>query len=170
MGEKAWDFISYVIAVIIIAIIIVGATIFGKWFENYFFPKDPEIVVKRDTVVVHDTLRYEVPVPEKEIVVKYIRVPVEVRDTLQRTDTLWVELPRLQREYADSTYRAWVSGYDPALDSIEVYRRTEYIHETQTILLKPRKWSVGIQAGYGAGKDGLTPYLGVGVSYTLFSF
>lgn len=35
---------------------------------------------------------------------------------------------------------------------------------------KRKKFSVGLSAGYGIGKDGLTPYIGGGLQYTLFSF
>ena len=41
-----------------------------------------------------------------------------------RNDTVWVNLPRTQKRYEDSTYTAWVSGYEARLDSIHVYRRT----------------------------------------------
>ena len=44
------------------------------------------------------------------------------------------------------------------LDYIEVYRRTEYITKTIT----PRRWGIGVIAGYGIGKHGLSPYVGLG--------
>ena len=94
---------------------------------------------------------------------------VAVTDTLRLHDTTFVQLPRTEREYADSTYRAVVSGYDPKLERIEVYRQTLEVTKTVT-LQDPRRWSLGIQAGVGVGLQGLTPYLGVGVSYDLLRF
>lgn len=38
------------------------------------------------------------------------------------------------------------------------------------VTARPRRWGVGVQAGYGITADGLRPYIGVGVQYHLFSF
>lgn len=35
---------------------------------------------------------------------------------------------------------------------------------------KPKKWSVGIQGGYGVTKDGLSPYVGIGISRSILRF
>ena len=32
------------------------------------------------------------------------------------------------------------------------------------------RWGLGVQAGVGAGKGGLSPYVGIGVSYNLLSW
>lgn len=85
-----------------------------------------------------------------------------------------INVPRWQKEYRDTTYHAWVSGYEPALDSIQVYNKTVYqtvtIHEYQP----KKKWAVGIQAGMGVGLNDnkviTTPYIGVGLTYKLFEF
>lgn len=37
-------------------------------------------------------------------------------------------------------------------------------------LPKQKKWGLGISAGYGANKNGLSPYIGLGVNYNLLSF
>lgn len=122
-----------------------------------------------DTVTVvsvrTDTLRIATPVPVLSRITDTMRVPVA--DTLRVRDTVYIALPREERVYGDSLYRAQVSGYRPELDWIEVYPRTETV--TKFITERPR-WSLGIQAGYGASKDGLSPYVGVGVSYYLFSW
>ena len=96
-------------------------------------------------------------------------------DTMQPTCIDTIELPKMQRVYSDdSTYRAWVSGYEPRLDSINVYRKT--IKETVTIQLPAEKkkrtfwqrFNIGIQAGYGIGLDDKKahPYLGGGVGFS----
>lgn len=151
-----------------------------------------ERVVERiDTVVVYDTLRVTVPMEvEKERVVtrwrvKAVRVDAAATDepdgstcapllsaaptgtSLPSTDSVEVELPITQKVYGDSTYRAWVSGYRPNLDSIEVYRKTITIE--RTLVQKPKRWIIGVTGGYGFGLLHGRPdvFVGVGVSYRL---
>ena len=72
----------------------------------------------------------------------------------------------MQKESKNDIYHAWVSGYDAQLDSIHVFRET--IKETKTIYAKPKKFHIGLQAGYGITNKGLSPYIGIGVSYRLY--
>ncbi len=86
-------------------------------------------------------------------------------------DSVDVEIPITQTVYEDSTYTAYVSGYRASLDSL-IFRMPR---ETMTITKypKPKRWSVGIQVGYGMtlkGTPQFAPYVGIGVSYNLFSF
>jgi hypothetical protein len=84
-----------------------------------------------------------------------------------KNDSTTVELPITQKHYADSTYSAWVSGYDPCLDSIKVYPRTEVLTITKQIQDKPKRWGIGIHGGVGISKGGFTPYIGIGVQYNI---
>ena len=68
-------------------------------------------------------------------------------------------IPITSKEYKTDDYRAVVSGYKPSLDFMEVYR------EKEIITLKPKRWGLGLQVGYGY-PSGL--YVGGGVSYNLF--
>ena len=84
-------------------------------------------------------------------------------------DSAIVELPIIQRHYADSTYEAWVSGpVDPRLDSVRVFAPTTII--TKREWKPPKRWHIGITAGYGCGTKGFQPYIGVGITYSIFSF
>ena len=125
-------------------------------------------------VTITDTIHYLHPIPKDSIVVSYeTRLLPAKRDTMQTdcTDSVKVEIPITQKRYADSTYTAWVSGYNPTLDSIRIYPRHEVITITNTIRHKPKRWGVGLNVGYGiTPKNGLQPYIGVGVSYNLFTF
>lgn len=131
--------------------------------------------VIRDTVrvTIIDTVRIVCPVVRDSLVVRYVteRLPVK-RDSVQIgcTDSVDVEIPITQKRYADSTYTAWVSGYRPSLDSIHIYPRHEVVTITNMIRQKPKRWNVGLNVGYGLTPKGLQPYVGVGVSYNLFSF
>lgn len=86
-------------------------------------------------------------------------------------DSVTVQIPITQKVYEDSTYTAYVSGYRASLDSLifKMPREVVTIKEHS----KPKRWSVGVQVGYGMtlkGTPQFTPYIGVGVSYNLFSF
>lgn len=84
-------------------------------------------------------------------------------------DSATVAIPITQTHYVDSTYEAWVSGYEARLDSINLFRRTVTKTVTQvTIDRKPKRLSVGLQGGYGITPTGVQPYLGVGISLRLW--
>lgn len=137
----------------------------------------------RDTVRVWDTVRVRMPMARDSAVIRtevaYLTpvtqhpTPVTQHPTpdtqhpspvTQHPDTVPVLVPIVQKVYTDSTYTAWVSGYRARLDSIAVYRQTQ----TVTIRQKPRRWSIGLQAGYGLTPRGPQPYVGVGVTYRLW--
>lgn len=120
-----------------------------------------DTIVKRDTIIsVPDTVYREVALGEKT-------VKVVIHDTLCKIDTVEVALPYVQREYRDSNYNAWVSGYEPALDSIKVFPRTVTVHERVTVKEKNRRW--GVFGGVGIGvSDRITPCVGVGIGYRIF--
>ena len=136
--------------------------------------------VRRDTLIIRDTLRLSRPVPVREEVVRYVTVRVaadssnlanigkDSADVLIDDTAKMVMLPITQKMYRDSSYTAWVSGYAAALDSIEVYPRTLIVRQTAPPAAKPRRWSVGVQGGYGLTPKGLQPYVGVGVGFRIF--
>lgn len=132
-------------------------------------------VMVADTITIIDTIAYHYPVPRDSAVVRYETVRlmvadtarVTVTDTVRVADSVEVVVPITQRVYGDSTYRAYVSGYRPRLDSIFVYPRTRYV--TTVVKEKPKRWGIGLQAGYAPGR-GMSPYIGIGVSYNLFMF
>lgn len=122
--------------------------------------------------VVRDTIFSEKPV--------YINKQIVRTDTVQlydiKQDSVQVEIPYIQKEFKDSLYEAWVSGYQEVnLDSIRVFKEKQIIEINKTNYItkyKNRPFSVGIQAGYGydfMNKRAL-PFIGIGVQYNLFSF
>lgn len=148
-------------------------------------PGEPP-TTKADTLFIRDTSSFTEPKnePSPDVLIKEIPVPVYVADSsaidsllnecarLERVgDSLKLVLLRVQRHYSDSTFDAWVSGVDPRLDSIKTYQTNMVItKEIPVIQVKKTRLGLGVQAGVGAGKEGLTPYLGVGVSYNLLSW
>ena len=108
-----------------------------------------EMKVKVDTLFVYDTIFVEKPVIKKVEIIDTLRLPVPITDTLMLHDTVFVHLPIEQRQYSNPRYTAWVSGYRPQLDSIHIYQRTEYITKEIKMVTKPKRWGLGLQAGYG---------------------
>lgn len=139
-----------------------------------------------DTLFVRDTNSFTEPKkePSPDVLIKEIPVPVYIADSsaidsllnecarLEKVgDSLKLVLLRVQRHYSDSTFDAWVSGVDPRLDSIKTYQTNMVItKEIPVIQVKKTRWGLGVQAGAGVGKDGLTPYVGVGISYNIMSW
>lgn len=152
---KAWHVILLLIG--LVASFIAGYHVRGTCVKN--------VQVERDTVV--DTLRTVLPVLSFEIEVGEVEIPcpVIIKDKgRERVDTIYVPIPITQKEYLTDNYHAWVSGYNPSLDSIDVYSKTVYV----TKKIPVRRWGLGVMAGYGVGRSGLSPYIGLGVYYRLW--
>lgn len=126
--------------------------------------------VVNDTVQVTktDTIWREKPVSVASSVIRHDTVRLA---TLER-DTVFVDVPIERRVYQeDSLYRAVVSGWHPSLDTLMVYPKTTTITIREKVPVPDRRrWGIGIQAGAGATRNGLTPYVGVGVSYNLLTW
>ena len=130
-----------------------------------------------DTITYRDTIPYYVPVPKDSLILKHktVFLPLKKNDTIKslcknveqvERDSAEVEIPITQKIYEDSTFKAWVSGYEPKLDSIFVYQKTTVINHY--IREHSKRWGLGVQLGYGINSNGLHPYIGVGVNYNIF--
>ncbi len=145
-------------------------------------PKVTEVSTEESVESKTDTIPVSIkaPVLKDSTVVRYIDVPVPIQDISNEldvdtllTDTVSISLPISQRVYEDSIYTAWVSGYQPALDSLKIYRPVTTITKTITnseIRYKTKRWSVGVQAGIGFTPNRIEPYIGIGVAYNIFSW
>ena len=85
-----------------------------------------------------------------------------------RKDTVWAVVPRTQKRYEDSTYM--VSGYEPRLDSIEVYQKTVVVTKSVEGRVKNRRFNVGLTGGFGYGVFTRKPdvWVGVGCTWRIF--
>ena len=109
---------------------------------------------KTDTVteykIIRDTAFVERPKLCKEI----------IRDTVWLDSLLYNDCNHIivsQKEYRDSNYVAWVSGIEPQIDSIMLFKNTEYVFNTATIetikTIEDRKGKLFAGAGlYRLGK------------------
>lgn len=125
-------------------------------------PPQPQIIRDTTIKVQIDTQYFPKPVPYK----------VEVRDTIELTDTIYLggqTFFQEVKEYKDSTYYARVSGINAFLEEIKVYPKhsTVYINTTEKVYLKPKKWDIGLQGGIGITPKGVQPYIGFGVTRRL---
>lgn len=116
-----------------------------------------------------DTTYIYYPIEIERRIVKKDTIKIAVIDTLVVRDTLY--LPREQKVYADSSYRAVVSGVSPRLDSIFVYPKT--IYETKFATQNEwRRITFGLQVGVGgviplfsSSDPSLGAYIGVGLGF-----
>lgn len=157
-----------------------------------FLTKRNEVEVQQYRESVIDTIPFYVPVPKDSTVLNYVTevVPIDKNETIRETvrdtittiiaetipgksegpDSVSIKIPIIQKVYVDTLYRAYVSGYNVNLDSIFVNRVTDYVYETKVIPAKMKRFNLGVQAGYGYTPKGFQPFIGVGVTYSLFSF
>lgn len=135
--------------------VFVGGVLLGA-FAFSPFRHEPAALLRTDTVRI-STPELMVVHTRDTIVARF---PCVRRDTVCLTDTVEVLVPIEQREYADSNYRAWVSGYRPRLDSLVLINRNLELQQNKFL----NRFSVGIHAGIGLTPKGVQPYVGVGVS------
>lgn len=172
--------------VIVIISLVIGIFA-GMYSRKYFFhnaENSKDCII--DTQTVFDTVRIISPNPIASAVTErrvYVTIPnpnpihsdstcnpdCVQGEIIDNIDSITLQMPITQNVYADSTYTAYVSGVSPRLDSIFVYPRREIV--TKTIKKPPNRWHIGVTAGYGfTPKNGPQPFVGIGVTYSLFSF
>ena len=157
---------------ILIAVVALGLGILAGWLIRGAMPAQTQTIVRTDTLTVRDTVFEPVPVPVEVVRTDEILVPI--RDTVAIRDTVYMALEIEQKHYRADDYEAWVSGFRPRLDSIMVFPVTQYVTKTVTTSTGPKRWGIGVQAGYGAaivgGQVGLSPYIGIGVQWSVIQW
>ena len=157
---------NVVIAVIALALIAV-AFLLGRRSVK------PEIVEihRTDTMWMRDTVRETVLVPE----VRYL-TRVDTVLLLVPGDTVKVPVlvPISRNVYEGEDYRAVVSGFRASLDTLDIFRKTQTVTNTvvQRVEVpgKPKRWGIGVSAGYALTPQGVKPYIGAGISYSFITF
>ena len=132
---------------------------------------DKEVITITDTLVLTDTIIKFQPKPYKVTIIDTIYLPQQPQKPQKPQKPQIDTLIRQEVIYKDSTYMAVVGGIEPYLKSIEIYPKTIYVNNNTTTTIKVRsRFGLGVQAGYGYGRNGLQPYVGIGVQYTLIQW
>ena len=184
--------------IVALVFILVGLVLGGIIGYSLFGRGTITVKTERDTTTYVDTIPYYQPVAKDSAVIRYVTrtLPVKGSDssTTNKSDTFLAEnyaqnngenipplyasvdsdsaavaIPIVQKRYDGDDYRAYVSGYEPNLDSIFVFPKTTVIHERSK---PPNKWHIGITGGYGYGLKSkqAEPYIGIGITYSIISF
>lgn len=125
----------------------------------------------RDSVVVR--YKYEIvpvsPPPESTDSTSSVTLPPpETLSIVERGDSAEVIIPITQKVYETEDYRAYISGYRATMDSIFIRQQTTTIRIREPT--KSKRFSIGLQVGYGMTPKGFQPYAGIGISVNLWSF
>ena len=157
---------------IILATVAILCLLCGFFVAKGMYDRPLDESVSRDTVTLHDTVPEYLPAPKDSARIKYVTrwLPAK-HDTVYSEnyaqsfaeimhDTVAVQVPITSKHYGGKNYDAYVSGFEPSLDSIFVYNETQYITETITKSKPPNKWSLSVNAGvdYGTTSQFWMPY------------
>lgn len=152
---------------IIIAVVGLLCAICGFFVAKGRYDRPLDESVSRDTVWLTDTVPDFTPAPKDSVRIKWVtRWLPSVPDTITQWETLTVhdsvavEVPIISKHYGGKNYDAYVSGFEPSLDSIFVYNETQIITETITKMKPPNKWELDIVGGidYNTAGKNYTPY------------
>ena len=123
-----------------------------------------EVIVEKTTsdtvtIVKLDTVKVKIPTFIKEVIV----------DTFLIKDSLNYDyiMPKTQRYYKAKDYEAWVSGYRPNLDSLNIFRKTitNTITNTVTRAIYPKTTDLYLNVGSDYIKGQFAPNLGLAVKF-----
>ena len=180
-------------AVIILALLLAISAAYNIIYIRARMSGGADGQARPDTVRLVDTLRYVSPAPTRDTIIRYVRVhlpstkpapdnpanpynpanPGNSAESAEKaaadTDTAAVIIPITSRTYSTPEFTATVSGYQPSLDSITIHApRTIITNNPPAVKSKP--WGIGIAAGIGAGRGGITPFIGITLQYSLIRF
>lgn len=135
---------------------IIIAFFLGHTLSKHVYEREITITkIIRDTIVIRS--------PEVTEIRPLRKQQAALPKTDNPTETVFVEIPIEQHIYQDSTYTAYISGYQPRLDSLILMPVTAQIKTPHQ-----KRWSIGIQGGIGMTPAGIQPYIGVGIAYRFF--
>lgn len=177
--------------IIVIGLVVALCLSLGYNYKQYRDLQEQPVKTVTKTVTKYVEKKDSMPEPEKEVVIRTIKVPVSTKESCDTIATYGtgfalspeanasctvadsLELDVTQKVYSDSIYTAYVSGYEPCLDSIFVRQKIieHSIVETRTVPTKQfRRWNVGLIGGYGYGfkSKEFEPFVGFGLTISIF--
>ncbi len=182
----------------IVVAVLAASVAMNVWF--WTSEPEIETILKRDTVwrdtVIHDPAPAETVNTGRVV---YIRVPVKSGGGLigdsphgatnvsqagtvpmvqnagtvpmaRDEDSIDVPIPIVQKRYDDSLYTAWVSGFEPKLDSLRLHMPEVTNTITKTVREPTPLLTLGVQVGGGYGLIHRQPdiYVGIGGQINLW--
>ena len=175
-------------AVIILALLLAISAAYNIIYIRARVSGGADGQTRHDTVRLVDTLRYVSPAPTRDTIIRYVRVrlpstppapdnpgsPVNPGNSAESAekaaaDTAAVIIPITSRTYSTPEFTATVSGYQPSLDSITIHAQRTIITNNPPAA-KSKPWGIGIAAGIGAGRGGITPFIGITLQYSILRF
>jgi hypothetical protein len=163
---------------ILILVLLLGSCIFNVLLVSDLNKKTMELIELTDIepeIIFIDSIEYDTVYIEKTEIVK---LPIYHTDTVKQTDTLTlveidsvdvvvpIELKQFNDTFSNMAISFDLRGYNCKVDNLYVENlKTSVIKEN-----KPKRICLGLQLGMGATKEGFNPYIGLGISYNLFSF
>lgn len=140
------------------------------WLLNRSNPQ-VEACFLTDTLIIRDTVTIYAPVAVKsqKVNTRVVTVCKDSIECLPSGDSAAVSLPAVSLHYSGELYDAYISGVYPSLDSIKIHAPSSVI--TRTVAApKKLRWHFGVGAGVATTPKGVHPYVGIGVTYSLFAF
>ena len=170
--------LTYIIVITVSVVVGIGIGMFNL---NRLLNKGDNIQSDTTTVTVYDTIQVKIPEPvaSRSVgieVYPIVQVPVLLYHSDTITKPYFVDndlvIPISQRYYKDERYQAWISGYNPRLDSIVVYNthtlsqikenraNNELYVDARLNYYTLPAMSLELQAGYT--RDRMTYFIGAG--------
>lgn len=145
-------YIPYIIIAVLLVSLIVSLT------------NRKEVIVEKTTsdtvtIVKLDTVKVKIPTFITETIID----TVYVKDSLNNGYII----PKTQRYYKSNDYEAWVSGYRPNLDSLNIFRKTitNTITNTVTKEIYPKTTDLYLNVGSDYIKGQFAPNVGLAVRF-----
>ena len=149
-------------------ITLLACFLFAKGCDSIKEPPQERIVSRVDTLYVRDTLTVYKPSKVTRTVKDTVRVIVKEAQIDTMHDTVFVYLPQESIVWQDDRCIVYAHGINPQVDSVTHFNSSAVV--TRTVTGRPKRWGIGVSVGYGMSKDGLSPYIGLGISYNIIRF
>lgn len=128
-------------------------------------------IAKVDSVFIYDSIPVIDTVKITEPTITYLSTPSKI-------DTNEVIRDYFSRKTYDvnERFNDCIIAFKPVVEKGELLPFTMSIKNTRPIefsTYQPKdksRWGISAHVGYGLSKEGLSPYIGVGVSYDIFRF
>ena len=159
------EFASHILTCLLTVLV---CFLFAKGCDSGKEPPQEHIVVRTDTMYVRDTVTVYKPSKVTRTIKDTMRLIVKETQVDTMHDTVYVYLPQENIVWQDDRCIVYAHGVNPQVDSVTHFNTNMVV--TKTVTSKPKRWGIGVSAGYGLSKDGLSPYIGLGISYDIVRF